>query len=236
MFKTILVKDGRLLKDAQRLRKKVFFAQEGQDEDSFDKICQHLLVLNRKSQEAVGTYRLLLGSVAKKSLGFYSEQEFDLSKIKKNCKGELLELGRACVRKDYRKNRIINLLWKEIIRYMLRHKVKYVFGCASINNPTPKKIGKIYYLFKKRYFAPSKFQVKPLKEKRYPYLKNHQNFNEDKVFRLLPSLVRGYLKMGAYVCSEPVWDKEFNTADFFMLLDVERMNEKFKTRFYASNS
>jgi putative hemolysin len=231
MFKVSIVSGGKLLEKAQVLRYKVFFSGKGKDQDRFDRFCRHLVAVDKKTGKAVGTYRLLLGSVASESLGFYSESEFDLKKIKQNCKGELLEMGRACVDSAYRRYPVIKLMWGELLAYFKENKVKYVFGCASIPNPSPRNIGILLGFFKKKCFAPAQFRARPLKHKKYPYIKASGKIKEREVLRSLPSLVKGYLKMGAYVSSEPVWDKEFNTADFFMLLDTARLNRSFKKRF-----
>jgi len=230
-FDIQLVKDKFLLDKVQYLRGRVFFDKEEKDEDVFDEFCDHLAVVDKRNGLVVGTYRLLLSSVAAKHQGFYSETEFDLANIKKNCSGELLEMCRACVLESYRKYHIINLLWKEIISYFAKYKVRYVFGCPSIENPSPQTIGKIFNFFKENYFAPESFRVEPLKNKIYHYDKNTQVKSPTEAYRLLPSLIRGYLKMGAVACSEPAWDKDFGTADFFMLLDTSRMNEAYKMRF-----
>jgi putative hemolysin len=233
-FEVFLVSNNKLLAEAQSLRHKIFFGSNGKDKDKFDKYCIHLVVVDKNIRKAVGTYRLLLGSVAKKNLGFYSEGEFDLRNIKKNCKGEILEMGRACVDNFYRRFPIINLMWKEIISFIAKNKVKYVFGCASITDPSPEKIGKLLMYFKKRHFSPVKFKAYPLKGKGYPYIINNDYLKSDEekeILKHIPSLVYGYLKMGAFVCSEPVWDKEFNTADFFMLLDTSKMDAFYKSKF-----
>lgn len=233
-FKVFLVDSGKFLSEAQSLRHKVFFGTTGKDKDKFDEYCRHLVAVDTNTSKVVGTYRLLLGSVAKKNSGFYSEGEFDLRKIKKNCKGQVLEMGRACVDNRYRRFPVINLIWKELISFFVKNNVKYVFGCASIPDPTPEKIGKLLRYFKKYHFSPAKFRVYPHKDKTYPYNKSNASFkkNEEKeILRFIPSLVYGYLRMGAYVCSEPVWDKEFNTADFFMLLDTSKTNVLYKSRF-----
>lgn len=233
-FKVFFVCNDKLLAEVQSLRHKVFFGGNGRDKDEFDKYCTHLVVVDKNTRKAVGTYRLLLGSVAKKNLGFYSEGEFDLYNIKKNCKGQVLEMGRACVDKSYRRFPVINLMWKEIIYFIAKNNVTYIFGCASINEPSPEKIGKLLTYFKKSHFSPVKFRVYPLKDKEYPYIEKTDDIKveeEKDILRFIPSLVYGYLKMGAFVCGEPVWDKEFNTADFFMLLDTSKMNEFYKRKF-----
>ena len=230
MFQISVVKNGRLLSKAQYLRHRVFFGGRGKDADRFDRFCDHLVAVDRKSQKAVGTYRLLLGSTAKKNLGFYSESEFDLSNIKKNCNGELLEMGRACVDSAYRKYPVINLMWASLLDYFKEKEVSFVLGCASINTPTSDKVGAILKFFRNNCSGPEKFSVAPLKGKEYP-CSDGAKLSDREIIKSIPSLVRGYLKMGAYVCGGPVWDKEFNTADFFMLLDIKKINKAYQQKF-----
>ncbi len=231
IFEVLFTKGGEFFEKAQFLRSKVFLKEEQKDEDRFDKFCEHVVVIDRNTKQVVGTYRLLLGSVAKNSLGFYSETEFDLKNIKKNCSAELLELGRACVDESYRKYPIIKLMWKAIISYIEQNRVRYVLGCASIEEPTPKKVGKIFRFLKDKFFSPSRFRVYPLKDRRFPYLKDPGAYGKREVLQMLPSLVKGYLNIGAFVCGEPAWDKVFGTADFFMMLDTKRMNTSFVRKF-----
>jgi hypothetical protein len=94
--------------EAQRLRFQVFNLElnkglqrsyeNGLDVDEFDPFCHHLIVRDVQSNDVVGTYRMMLGAQARQHLGFYSEKELDLSRIK-NLDGELLEIGRSCARK-----------------------------------------------------------------------------------------------------------------------------------------
>lgn len=46
-----------------------------------------------------------------------------------------------------------------------------------------------------------------------------------------PPLVKGYLRLGAVVCGEPAWDPDFNTADFMMLLSIDRMSPRYARHF-----
>jgi putative hemolysin len=229
-FTVEFVKSGKLLEEAQVLRRKIFFHDTGKDEDAFDKFCQHLVVIERDSQRIVGTYRLLLGSIAKKNIGFYSETEFDLTNIKRHCKGELLELGRSCVEPAYRKHPILPLMWRAIILFIEERKVEYIFGCASVDEPSAEKIGKIFSFFKENCFSPSRFRIQPLNGKTYPYEPQVKSVTVREISESLPALIKGYLKMGAQVCGEPVWDKEFNTADFFMLLETQKINASYKKK------
>ena len=232
IFEILIVKGGELLKKAQVLRGKVFFGKEERDQDPYDRSCEHIVVVDRDTGRAVGTYRLLLASAAYEAKGFYAETEFDLNNIKKNCREELLEMGRACVDPDYRKFPIINYMWKAIVSYVVDKKVKFIFGCASIEEPDPDKVGKIYRFLKERAFGPPRLKVFPRDGKAFPYTKDPLVRSEREALRLMPSLVKGYLTVGAFICGEPVWDKEFNTADFFMMIDTAKMNTSFLRKFF----
>jgi len=230
-FEVKFVKDGAYLEEAKVLRHKVFFKSAGRDQDDFDKFCEHIVIIDKQTSNIVGTYRLLLKSVADKKVGFYSETEFDISNIKKNCSGEFLELGRACVDEAYRGYPIINIMWRQILYYIDKNNVNFIFGCVSIEDPNPEKIGKIVGFFKEKYLCPAEFKAYPREDKRYPYLENTGTYNRKEIFELIPSLAKGYLRMGAFVSEDPVWDKVFNTADFFMILDIEKINTYFKNKF-----
>ena len=47
----------------------------------------------------------------------------------------------------------------------------------------------------------------------------------------LPSLIRGYLRLGAQVCGEPAWDPAFNVADLFLLLSLDRLSARYAQHF-----
>src|SRR3954462_1403847 len=100
-FEIKITTDADEIRQAQRLRFEVFNLEmhkglqssyrRGLDVDAFDPFCDHLIVRETKTNEIVGTYRLMLGSRAKKHIGFYSANEFDLLTINK-LDGEILEL------------------------------------------------------------------------------------------------------------------------------------------------
>ncbi|UCC95718.1 MAG: GNAT family N-acetyltransferase [Candidatus Omnitrophota bacterium] len=226
-FQTLFMERGPLVEEAKALRRKIFFKDTGKDEDQFDEFCTHVIVIDKDTNGVVGTYRLLLGSIAKEKCGFYSETEFDLENIKQNCKGQVLEMGRACVRESYRQYPILNFMWKQIYSYIIKNKIQYLIGCASIENPSPHKIGRIIKFFQNNYFSPVAFRVFPLEGKRYRCLKAQGDFDPKKIGEELPSLVKSYLKAGAWVCGDPAWDKIFGVVDFFMMLDMNRMDSTF---------
>ena len=222
---------GELVEKAFALRHKVFLKAAGRDEDKYDKFCTHVVVIDKETKAVVGTYRVLLRSVADKTEGFYAETKFDLTNIRKNCQGELLELGRACVDENYRKYPIINLVWKAIESYTKEHKVKYIFGASRINDPTPQRAGQVFRFFKENFYSDPKYRVYPLKGTAYPYSKELKDYNKITAMRMFSSLIKSYLKMGALVCGEPAINKPFDSVVFFMLLDFEKFNSAYKSKF-----
>ena len=118
-FEVKIATDAREIEQAQRLRFNVFNLElhkglassyeHGLDIDEFDPYCDHLIVRELRSGDIVGTYRLLRGAQSRRHIGFYSEKEFDLTRIK-TLDGELMELGRSCARKDFRDRALIPLM------------------------------------------------------------------------------------------------------------------------------
>src|ERR1043165_622803 len=106
-----LARDVSEIRAAQALRFLVFNLElneglseslaTGLDVDPFDAVCDHLLVEHVPTATIVGTYRLQTGLTAGANLGYYSEQEFDFAPFEP-IRGELIELGRACVHQQHR--------------------------------------------------------------------------------------------------------------------------------------
>jgi putative hemolysin len=231
---------------AQKLRFEVFNLElkkglessyaRGLDVDDFDPICDHLIVRERESRRVVGTYRLMLGSTARKNFGFYSEREFDLERIKR-LDGELLELGRSCAHKDYRDRALIHLMWQSIAEYVKQHHVRYLFGCASFPTTDPRKVSQAIALMKQKFYAAEAFRVEPLPKLKIEGLDGGAAVGDpDEVFSRLPSLIKGYLRLGSRVCGPPALDLEFGTTDLFLLLDIEKISGEYLKRFGLSAS
>jgi putative hemolysin len=240
-FEIKVTRDAGEIEEAQRLRFQVFNLEmkkglhasydRGLDADEFDAFCDHLIVRDLKSKEIVGTYRLLLGSQARKSIGFYSEHEFDLDRIKR-LDGELLELGRTCARKDFRGKALIPLMWETIVGYAREHDARYIFGCGSLYTTEVDEISKYFTLLRKKYYAPEAFRVKPVPETVFTGVRSDLESNgEAALFQRLPSLIKGYLRIGAWVCGPPALDNEFGTTDFFMLLEFSKLSGDYLNRF-----
>lgn len=218
--------------EAQRLRYKVFAeemgarlsSKDGYDRDGFDAFCDHLLIRESNSNEVVGTYRILSPAMANEAGGYYSAGEFDLSRLE-HLFDRTVEVGRACVHPDYRHGGTITLLWAGLAKYMQMHRYEYMIGCGSIGMADGGHMAaSLYNRLQDSFMSPPEYRVFP----RCPLPLEGLN-TELQV--ACPPLIKGYLRLGAYICGEPAWDPDFNTADMLIMLPLSRMNKRYATRF-----
>jgi len=205
--------------------------ETGFDSDVYDTFCDHLIVKENSSQRVVGTYRLLRQEKAEKNIGFYSECEFDLSNLK-SLSGQSLEVGRSCVAQKYRSIAVINLLWSGIARYMDIFRTERLFGCASLHTKNIEDISLLSAFLTKNFSAPGTYRVYPRAQHAMALLSCHLNEEKKRfAFKLLPPLLKGYLRLGAMVCGGPALDKEFRTVDFLVVVENDRITERYKKHY-----
>ena len=213
---------ARAVEAAQRLRFETFNVelgeglaeswQTGLDQDPFDAQMTHLVLLERGSQQVVGTYRLQTGAQAQAGIGFYSAQEFDLQPLTRLLP-EAVEAGRACLHPEHRNPAAIMQLWQGIKAFLQLHGLRYLFGCCSITTSDPADGWTAMRELEARGW------LHP--ELRCPPTTRHACGPDEATARAkLPKLFRTYCKLGAVVVSDPALDAEFGTVDFLVLQDA----------------
>ena len=221
---------------AQRLRHRVFIEEMGArigarlstvERDRFDPFCEHLIVRDCATGEVIGTYRLLTPERAGRLGSFIASAEFDLTPLEPLRAG-LAELGRACIHRDYRSGAAIMLLWSGIAAFIRAQGVRHLFGCASIGMEDGGANALAVYAAVSHHLAPAQYRVIP-----YTSLA-HVSGSGDSARARIPALLKGYLRLGAWVCGEPAWDPEFNTADLLVLLSLERLEARYARHFGLS--
>jgi putative hemolysin len=203
----------------------------GYDMDAYDAYCDHLIVRDLELDRVVGTYRLLRQSVAARQIGFYSENEFDLTRLKQTAAatGELLELGRSCIAFSHRSFTTINLLWAAIARYAQVNGISLLFGCGSLHVSDPEDVGPLYRYLRERHLAPEKYRVAPVEACRMALEETSERDEEARhLSRRLSPILRGYLRTGALICGEPAYDREFGTADVLVLLEMDHLAHRYR--------
>jgi len=196
----------------------------GLDADPFDAVCDHLLVEHLPTKQVVGTYRLQTGASAAKNLGYYCEQEFEFG-VYEPMRGEIVELGRACVHQQHRNLVVLGLLWKGIADYAKARRARYFFGCSSITSQDPAAGASAYAELCRKHLADPRFRTGPL-----PAFECPLHFLSEEGPKI-PKLLRAYLSIGAKICGPPALDPHFKTIDFLTMLDLETLPEITRRRF-----
>lgn len=217
------------VREVQRLRYRIFIESsgrsalmndEGLDVDEFDAYCDHLIVRDTGTLKVVGTYRLLGPGAAGQIGRYYSEGEFDLSRLT-HLRSSTVEAGRACIHPDYRSGAVIMLLWAGLAAYMQRHRCEYLIGCASIClSDGGHNAAAVYRGLTEKQLAPPEYRVVP----RVPFpIEGRGQDRKPEV----PPLLKGYLRSGAWVCGAPAWDADFHTADLFLLMPLAHLDGRY---------
>ena len=200
--------------------------QPGVDQDIFDPYCEHLVVRDENSGAVVGTYRILSPENARRIGGYYSENEFDLTRLQ-HLRSRMVEIGRSCVHADYRSGATISLLWAGLAKYMLDNRYDYLIGCASISMADGGHAAASLYKRLDANLSPLEYRVFPRCPLPLAALRNDLPAE-------LPPLLKGYLRAGAYVCGDPAWDPDFNTADLQILMPMSRLNNRYARHFLGN--
>ena len=215
------------IEEAQRLRFRVFaeemgadLGDSGIDSDRFDPFCDHLVVRDLGSGEVVGTYRVLGPKGAANAGGYYSEQEFDLARFEP-LRDSMAELGRSCIHPDHRSGAVVTQLWSGLARYIMRNRLQYLMGCASVSLADGGvSASAIYRKTAETWLCPPEYRVFP----KHP-LPLHDVPEGHRA--AIPPLIKGYFRVGAWVCGEPAWDSEFNTADLMIMMPMARVDMRY---------
>ncbi|NBX73869.1 MAG: GNAT family N-acetyltransferase, partial [Alphaproteobacteria bacterium] len=237
-----LARDTGELQAAQQLRYNVFYEEmkaspspqilaERRDFDALDDCCEHLLLIDHQKppgpDRVVGTYRLIRREAAKKFGRFYSASEYDIACLE-NFPGEILELGRSCVHTDYRIRPAMQLIWQGLAAYMFTYDITLMFGCASFPGTNPHKHAEALSYLYYNHLAPPMLRARALPEHYVdmrmlpaekltdqPDLveKISGRFDPRAGGNNLPPLIKGYLRVGAFVGDGAVVDHQFNTTD-----------------------
>jgi putative hemolysin len=227
---------------AQALRYQIFYeemaakpspemTEERRDFDDFDRVCDHLLVLDRRRGEGpegiVGTYRLIRREAAARAGRFYSSAEYDIRKMI-DYPGEVLELGRSCVARDARNTATMQMLWRGIALYCYHYDIKVMFGCASFPGTDPAQHAQALSYLYHNHLAPPEIRVRALPERFVDMnMMPPNSLDARRSMARVPPIIKGYLRLGGYVGDGAVIDHEFNSTDVFIIVKTELVTEKY---------
>ena len=247
-----LTRRRRDIRLAQRLRYQVFYEEMSavpslraelrrRDEDPYDAVCDHLLVVDEaepgtepwsglRRQKVVGTYRVLRQDVAERTLGFYTQSEYDIASLiaARSPRYRFMELGRSCVLEPYRNKRTVELLWHGLWTYVREHKVDVMVGCASLPGTDPDQHAMALSFLHHNALAPPEWRCSA-HERLYVNMNRlpREKVDAKRALKSLPPLIKGYLRLGAFVGDGAVIDHQFGTTDVLIILPVEKIDPRY---------
>jgi putative hemolysin len=243
------------IRRAQRLRYKVFYEEMSaipnalailsrRDEDAYDAIFDHLLVIDHgdtnggrrwRRSKVVGTYRMLPQEVADCYDGFYTQGEYDIAPLlQAKPDYNFMELGRSCVLKPYRNKRTLELLWQGVWSYVRERGGDVMIGCASFPGTDPSAHALALSYLHHTSLAPEEWRVRAHDHRRIDMnMMPPEAVNVRAAMKALPPLIKGYLRVGAYVGDGAVIDHQFGTTDVFIIMPVEAMKSRYFVHFGA---
>lgn len=217
----------------QKLRYRIFAGELGAqidggaqdvDHDEYDPFCRHLMVVEPDSGRIVACTRILTDAMAPKAGGFYSSGEFDLAMLDA-LPGRVMEIGRTCVDAEFRSGAVIATLWQGIAATIVNEGYDYLFGCASIDlSDGGASAHAILDQIRAKHLAPDYQRVRP-------YIRLPAADGRVTEKPRMPPLLKAYLSLGAKACGEAYWDRDFNCADVFMLLNVSDLHPRYARHF-----
>lgn len=244
-LETRLARSASEIDAAQAVRYKVFVeemqaqippdaARRKRDADSWDLVCDHLLVLDTAiegdpEEQIVGTYRLLRQDVAARAGGFYSASEFSVGALlERHPDKTFMELGRSCVLPEYRTKRTVELLWQGNWAYALKYGVDAMFGCGSFPGVIPEEHALALSFLHHNMVVTGEWDVSARPELfRTMDLMPAEAINMRKALAALPPLIKGYMRLGAMVGKGAVVDHAFRTTDVLIVLPITNISGRY---------
>ncbi|MCF2903901.1 GNAT family N-acetyltransferase [Octadecabacter sp. CECT 8868] len=236
IFETRLAVTDDDIRAAQALRYDVFVTELGGDgplvdhtgaleRDRFDEYAEQLILLDLTrpaGEQVVGVYRFMDQEAAKAAGQFYSENEYNLAALKTSGR-PLLEMGRSCLHTDYRGGAAMVHLWQGLAQVVRTKGAEVLFGVASFHGQDLQALAQPLSVLARDHLAPEELRVRATP---YQSMQLVKEIDRVTAVKQIPALIKAYLRLGGFVGDGAFVDREFNTTDVCLVLDVARMNER----------
>lgn len=200
------------------------------DRDPFDSQCDHLLIIDNRTEKIVGTYRMQTIEMAETGIGFYSDGEFRLDMLNPFILENAVELGRACVASNYRNSKVLFMLWKGIAHYLMLSGKRYLFGCSSLTSQDEAE-GTVFY----NWLSENGYVERLVHLLPQPGFELSPGVLTNISVPTVPPLMKIYLRYGVKVIGLPAIDREFKTIDYLVLMDKEQLEPEIIKTFFGEN-
>jgi putative hemolysin len=132
----------------------------------------------------------------------------------------------------YRTKRTVELLWHGILAYVRRHRLDVMIGCASFEGTDPDRLLRPLSFLHHYAQAPEPWRARAHESRRVEMNRVAKEAIDPKAaLHELPPLIKGYLRLGAYVGDGAVVDHQFGTTDVLIILPVSAIHQRYIEHF-----
>ncbi|WP_444940903.1 lysophospholipid acyltransferase family protein [Microbulbifer sp. ZKSA004] len=222
---------------------------QSRDWDAFDAHYDHLLLWDAENRQIAGAYRIA-ATEALSDDQIYSSTLFNYPQPPRQCLPDSAELGRSFLLPEYWRGRGLDLLWCAIGQWVLRNKVRYLFGPVSMPGTFSVRAKSVIVRYFSHYFAPEN----SLGDARLPFPEAQSELPEllgDSVSDMrqlkhilreegvmLPPLFKKYAsvtKTGGTSFHAFNIDPDFcDAVDGLVVVDLSKVDKKFAKRYLSS--
>lgn len=217
----------------------------------------HLIVVDESDGAVVGGYPMIRPTVTRLERRLDAERTFDLGGIAQ-LRPDLVEAGVATIRPDHLGTGAVDMLWAGLARYLHLTGHRWLAGCVQI--PVSDGFGTAEDIWRQvsaTHLAPPRLRVRQRLSASAPATgapapqpstassaQSHQAINSGSAQRhqatgsaptMVPALLRGYLRLGAWVCGPPAIAPQSPVADLFVLLSLDRIDPRHLRSFSAGS-
>ena len=223
---------------AQKLRYEILFKNNGgriseamldtqREEDEWDGIAYHVIVVDTKDDDlVVGTVRLVSDMALKQGQSFYTEQAFNIARLRSNY-SHIIELSRACVSPSQRGGVVLMLMWKFTIQFVKQNHYEMMFGCVSFLGTDYREHAEVLSYLYEKHAVPPELMPSPRANADSVAISEFcttiECYDGHECRSKIPTLLRGYLKVGARISEHAIVDPVFNTTFVAVYVDVNEM-------------
>lgn len=197
------------------------FRDGADDRDDFDPICDHVLVENVASGQAVCCFRLLSFDDGTDICRSYSGQYYDLTAMQKFDQ-PMVEMGRFCMHPEVRDPDVLRIAWGAMVRYVDDKGAKMLIGCSSFAGTDATTYKDAFSILAERHLAPKHWMpgVKAPGVVRFGDQMQHGTVDRKAALKRMPPLLKTYLTMGGWVSDHAVVDHDLSTLHVFTGLEI----------------
>lgn len=214
-----------MMQRAFALRRACFAPAGLSDQDAFDALCVHGVVVDQRTGITCVAFRARLVFSAAELNATYTGMSYDLSPLA-SLPGPILELGRVC-QSPQSDPMALRLAWAALALLVDRNAASALIGCASFEGADIRRHQLALAYLRAHHLGP-----KHLRPRRKSPLACDLPDGPPMRPRL-PALLQSYLGLGGWVSDHAVSDPDLDTVHVFAGLCVSDMPESRKRRLRA---